>query len=132
MRHVGVLLGIGFLVLFAATAWSQEAKQTKAVDVTGTWEITSETPRGTMTRNVTFKQDGNTLTGSVETQGGSVPIQKGSVEGDKISFTVVMSRGDRNFEMTYTGTVDGDTAKGTFQAPRGEVPWTGKRVKKEP
>ena len=131
MKHTGALLGIGLLALFAATAWGQEVEQKKAVDVSGAWEITSESPRGTMTRNVTFKQDGSELTGSVETQGGPVPIQKGSVDGNKISFTIVMSRGGNEFEMTYTGTVDGDTAKGTFQTPRGEVPWTAKRIKKE-
>lgn len=131
MKHITPLSAIGFLALFAATAWSQEMKQTKAVDVTGTWEITSETSRGTMTRNVTFKQEGDKLTGSIETRSGSVPIQNGSIDGNKISFTVVFSRGGNNFEMTYMGTIDGDTAKGTFQTPRGEVPWTGKRVKKE-
>ena len=131
MKHSKALSAIGLLALFAATAWSQEAKQAKAVDVTGTWEITSESPRGTMTRNITFEQQGDELTGSIETRSGPVPIQKGSIEGNKISFTVVFSRGGNNFEMTYTGTVDGDTAKGTFQTPRGEVPWTGKRLKKE-
>jgi hypothetical protein len=131
MKHTKALLGIGLLALFAATARGQEVEQKQAVDVSGNWQITSESPRGTMTRNVTFKQEGNKLTGSIETRDGSVPIQKGSVDGNKISFSVVMSRGGNNFEMTYTGTVDGDTAKGTFQTPRGEVPWTGKRVKEE-
>ena len=129
MKHVGVLFSIGFLAFSVATGWGQEAKQQKAAGVSGDWEITSETPRGTMTRAVTFEQDGNTLTGSIETQGGSLPIQKGSVDGNKISFAVVVSRGGNSFEMTYKGTVDGDTAKGTFQTPRGEVPWTGRRIK---
>ncbi|MGD8867214.1 MAG: hypothetical protein PVI01_06280 [Gemmatimonadales bacterium] len=132
MKYIRALSAIGLLTLFAATAWSQETKQTEAVDVTGTWEITSESPRGTMTRNVTFEQQGDQLTGSIETRSGSVPIQQGSIDGNQISFTVVFSRGDNNFEMTYTGTVDGDTAIGTFQTPRGGGPWTGQRVKKEP
>lgn len=128
MKYLGTLFGVGFLAMSAIAAWGQE----KAVDVTGVWEITSETPRGTMTRNVTFQQEGNKLTGSIQTRDGSAPIQKGSVEGNKISFILVVSRSGNNLEMTYTGTVDGDTAKGTFQTPRGEVPWTGKRIKKEP
>lgn len=131
MKHVAVFIGIGYLAVLASTGLAQEPKQEQAVDVSGVWELTSETPRGTMTRNVTFEQDGNKLTGSIEGRNGSVPIQKGSIDGNKISFTVVFSRGGNNFEMTYTGTVEADTAKGTFQTPRGEVPWTGKRVKKE-
>ncbi|KPK81701.1 MAG: hypothetical protein AMS25_05250 [Gemmatimonas sp. SM23_52] len=129
MKHAHAFLGGALLALLAAVpAWGQELAQERAVDVSGVWEITSETPRGTMTRKVTFEQDGSSLTGTMETRMGSVPIQNGSVEGNKISFTVVFSRGERSFEMTYSGTVEGDTAKGTYQTPRGEVEWTAKRV----
>ncbi len=101
----------------------------KTVDVSGVWEITSESPRGTMTRTVTFAQDGTALTGTMESRMGTVPIEKGSVEGDKISFTVTFSMGERRFEMVYKGTVEGETASGTFLTPRGdEVPWMAKRI----
>ncbi len=58
---------------------------------------------------------------------GSMPIQKGSVNGDEISFTIVFTRGDQSMEMTYTGTVEGDEMSGKFVTPRGERPWTAKR-----
>lgn len=119
----GALLATLLVVPFGSRAVAQEP----TVDMTGSWEITSESPRGTSTRTITFEQDGATLTGTMETQMGSVPIE-GSVEGNKITFTMTFSRGDRSFEMTYTGTVEGDTAKGTMQTPRGETEWTGKRV----
>lgn len=124
---------IAILALFATTsaalASAQKASMQKAVDVSGVWEVTSESPRGTMTRKVTFVQDGTALTGTMESRMGSLPIEKGSVEGDKISFTVEFSMGDRRFEIVYTGTVEGEKASGTFLTPRGdEVPWTAKRV----
>jgi len=98
MKHAHAFLGGALLALLAAVpAWGQELAQERAVDVSGVWEITSETPRGTMTRKVTFEQDGSSLTGTMETRMGSVPIQNGSVEGNKISFTVVFSRGERSF-----------------------------------
>jgi hypothetical protein len=133
MKQARVFLASALLALLTAAPVSgQEAEQERAVDVSGVWEITSETPRGTMTRKVTFEQDGSSLNGTMETQMGTVPIQNGLVEGNKISFTVVFSRGDRSFEMTYSGTVDGDTAKGTVQMPRGgKVEWTAKRVKEQ-
>lgn len=133
MKQVHVVLACGLLALLAGVpAWGQEATQERAVDVSGVWEITSGTPRGTRTRKVTFEQDGTSLTGTMETQMGTAPIQNGSVEGNKISFSVVFSRGDRSFEMTYSGTVEGDTAEGTVQMPRGgEVEWTAKRVKEQ-
>ena len=132
MKYAHAFLGGALLALLTAVpAWGQEPAQEPAVDVSGVWEISSESPRGTMARKVTFEQDGNTLTGTMETRMGSVPIQNGSVEGDKISFTVVFSRGERSFEMTYTGTVEGDTAKGTYQTPRGQVEWTATRVREQ-
>ena len=116
-------------LLAAAPASAQEEAPEKALDVSGVWEITAETPRGTMTRTVTFAQDGSSLTGTADSQMGSMPLKNGSVKGNKISFTLEFSRGDRTFKMKYTGTVDGDTAKGTFQTPRGdEIEWTGKRA----
>jgi hypothetical protein len=132
MKHAHTFLGGTLLALLAAVpAWSQEPAQQAPVDVSGVWEISSETPRGTMTRKVTFEQDGSSLTGTMETRMGSVPIQNGAVEGNKISFTVVFSRGGRSFEMTYSGTVEGDTAKGTYQTRRGEVEWTATRVNEQ-
>jgi hypothetical protein len=122
-----VLAGALLALLATVPTWSEASAQEPAVDMTGVWEITSESPRGTQTRTITFEQDGNKLTGTMETQMGSVPIE-GSVEGNKITFTMTFSRGERSFEMVYTGTVEGDTAKGTMQTPRGETEWTGKRV----
>ncbi len=131
MKALQTIAALAFLAFTAAPlATAQESSKQKAVDVSGAWELTSESPRGTMTRTVTFKQDGTSLTGTMESRMGSMPIESGSVEGDKITFTVQFSRGDRQFEMVYKGTVDGDKAKGTFLTPRGdEVEWTAKRVK---
>ena len=127
MRVIGSLL---LMLMAVAPAWAQETQQ-EPVDVSGAWEITSESPRGTMTRTVILEQDGTALTGTMESQMGSMPIENGSVEGNTFTFTVTLSRGDRSFELKYTGTVDGDSATGTMQMPRGEIEWTGKRVKTE-
>lgn len=131
MSRAQTFLSATLLALFAAApVWGQEEEAPeKAVDVSGVWEITAETPRGTMTRTITLVQDGSSLSGTADSRLGSIPIKNGSVEGDKISFTLELSRGDRTFEMKYTGTVDGDTAKGTLRTPRGdEVEWTGTRA----
>ncbi|KPJ90878.1 MAG: hypothetical protein AMS18_09805 [Gemmatimonas sp. SG8_17] len=102
--------------------------QAQDVDVTGKWETTRETPRGTMTTTFTFVQEGSELTGTVGSQRGDSEITNGSIEGNKISFTLVMTMGDRTMEMVYSGTVEGDTITGTMQTPRGEQPWTAKRA----
>jgi hypothetical protein len=121
--------GAAFLALLIATgAPAQQNEQKAAVDVSGVWELTSETPRGTVSRKLTLKQDGDSLTGNLESPMGTVPIQNGSVKGNEIRFTVVRTRGERSLETVYTGTVDGDTARGTLESRRGDVEWTAKRV----
>lgn len=102
--------------------------QAQDVDVTGKWETTRETPRGTMTTTFTFEQDGSKLIGTASSPRGDQEITNGSVEGNKVTFTLVMTMGENTVEMTYTGTVEGDTITGTMQTPRGEVPWTAKRA----
>jgi hypothetical protein len=122
MRKLTALLAGVALFTFAAPALAQET-----VDVTGDWEITVESSRGTQTRVVTFEQDGNDLTGTMETRMGTTPIAQGSVNGNEISFTMVFTRGERSMELTYTATVEGDEMSGKFVTPRGEIPWTAKR-----
>ena len=102
--------------------------QAQESNIAGKWETTRETPSGTMTSTFTFVVDGSKLTGTIGSRMGDTKISEGSVDGNKISFKVVMSRGDRTIEMVYAGTVEGDTITGTMETPRGEQPWTAKRV----
>jgi hypothetical protein len=68
-----------------------------------------------MTSTFVLEQDGSALKGSMETPRGSVEFE-GTVEGNTISFTIVRTgMGDRTFQMTYTGTVEGDTVAGINQ-----------------
>lgn len=97
-------------------------------NVSGKWQMTNETPRGTMTSSFTFEQDGTVLTGTVETRGTSTPISAGTVEGNVITFSVVRAMGNRTRELTYTGTVEGDTITGQMTTPRGERAFTMTRV----
>ncbi|MEJ2237715.1 MAG: hypothetical protein P8X82_05420 [Gemmatimonadales bacterium] len=124
MNKIYSIIAVGAMALMIAVP----ARGQETGDVAGKWETTRETPRGTMTSTFTFQVEGNKLTGSIGSQMGDVEISEGTVEGNKISFKMVMSRGDRTFEMSYSGTVEGDTITGTMETPRGEVPWTAKRI----
>lgn len=121
MRRFASSCAAFLALLMASGAPAQQNEQEAVVDVSGVWELTSETPRGTTTRKLTLKQDGQTLAGVLESPMGTVAIQNGSVKGNAISFTVVRKRGERTLEIIYTGTVDGDTARGRSRA-RAEKP----------
>ena len=123
MWRIGTTIaGIALSLLAAAPAVGQD------VDVTGKWELTAETPRGTMTTTLVFEQEGTSLKGSIEWQRGTTEFENGTVEGNHITFTIVRSGQGRTFEMAYTGTVEGDTITGVMNTPRGEQPWTAKKV----
>jgi hypothetical protein len=118
--------------LFAAPLAAQEP-----VNMAGKWEFSYSTQRGPTTFTVTFEQDAMTLTGKAEMQGGrgggTFDISKGMVHGNEFSFAVVRTFGDNSFEQTFTGTVEGDTAKGTMSGGgrRGggqPIEWTAKKV----
>jgi hypothetical protein len=100
----------------------------EAAKVTGSWEMSVETPRGPMTQTLTLQQEGSTLKGTLKGQRGEAPVT-GSVTGNKISFTVTRETPNGSFTMEYSGTVDGDSMTGTSHSERFDGKWTAKRGK---
>jgi hypothetical protein len=82
-----------------------------ATNVTGTWTGAMNGGQGGFNLTFTFKQDGATLTGTVSSgQGDPIAISEGKVDGDKISFKVVIQGGAT---ITHEGTINaaGDEIK---------------------
>ena len=108
------------------------------VDVTGDWEITFESPRGVRVIPITFAQEGSTVTGSTEMGGGAAEIRDGKIEGNTLTFKIVMNRGERTMRQIFTATVTGDAMEGTIEMAGGmggggrggggPRPFTAKRV----
>ena len=84
MKRLVVL--VAAVALAAMPAFAQEAARANKVDVTGTWELTVESPQGAMTITANYKQDGETLTGSHVSEMGESPL-KGTVKGVDITRT---------------------------------------------
>lgn len=122
MRRAPVFAALAAAVTFAAPAVAQNAP-----NLTGTWEITSQGPRGERTQTFTLKQDGAALTGSTEMRQNAVELKDGKVDGNSFTFTLEMSMGERTFSQTYKGTVTGDAMEGTITTQRGETPFKGTR-----
>ncbi|MGD2135740.1 MAG: hypothetical protein PVF27_06250 [Gemmatimonadales bacterium] len=131
MRGTTISLSTLAIAVIAVSAMqAQDAPAAPTVDVTGEWEFQMETPRGTRTTRLVFQQDGNALTGEIETRRGAVAISRGSVSGNRITFTIRIEVGQRSFERTYAGTVEEDTASGTVTNPRGgTTDWTARKVR---
>src|SRR5690242_14049893 len=92
-----------------------------AADVAGTWKAAIETPNGNFENTFTFKVDGTKLTGTSSNQMmGETAISDGKVDGDDISFNIVVSRDGNEFKLTYKGKVSGNEMKLTVTLPGGD------------
>lgn len=132
------LRAVSPFLLFAAAALS--AVPASAQNMSGTWEITSEGPRGALTQTLTLQQEGSTLTGTISFApggrrggGGGAPqaiaISNGTVTGASFTFTMSIEISGRGaFEQRYSGTYEGDFMEGTVEGGRGgSQPFMGTR-----
>ena len=111
-----LMMALGTLTAHAATS------------ITGSWTGEMNGGQGGIQLTFTFKQDGATLTGTVSGgQGDPIAISDGKVDGDKISFKVVIQGGTT---ITHEGTIvaspdgnsAGDTIKLTSKSDNGQFP----------
>lgn len=118
------LLAAAFLVASSPAA---------AQEITGTWELSWETPQGARTTTFTFAQSGMEVTGTALMGRGDmvreVPIQNGMLHGDQLTFTLTLGMGERSMSQTFAATLKGDTMEGKVTTMRGEMPFTGARKK---
>ncbi len=123
--RIRVCLAALLLTLFAFCAFPAQDKP----NVSGEWLLTIDTPNGTFNPTVTFKQDGDKLTGTYKGRFGESKLE-GTITGKDLKWTVKMTFQDQSFELAYKGTVDGDSMKGTVEmGEMGSADWTGKRKK---
>lgn len=113
----------------AASTPSPAARQgEKPADVNGVWAFTIETANGSGTPTVTFKQDGEKLTGHYSSQVLGERDFTGTVKGNAINFVVEADIQGQAVKVTYSGTVEKDTMKGkVVLGELGEGTFTGKK-----
>ena len=93
-----------------ATAGLEEVQGT---NVTGVWLFTVTTDQGGGTPTLTFKQDGEKLTGKYEGQLGNADLT-GTVKDSAITFTFTVDVQGQQAPVTYKGTVEKNTMKGSL------------------
>jgi hypothetical protein len=83
----------------------------QGVNVTGEWTFNVQTDQGGGTPTITFKQDGEKLTGKYVGQLGNADLT-GTVKGSAIHFTFTIDAQGQQAPVTYDGTVEKNTMKG--------------------
>ena len=125
--RTSVLLGV------AAFATTLAAVPLAAQDLTGAWEISSQTRRGAQTMTLELSQSGSDLSGTIALamgggrRGGgggggaaqTIEITDGSVDGDRFSFTMTLSFNGNSMSQNFSGTFEGDAMEGMIEGGRG-------------
>ena len=99
----GIVLAAGLLTSARLAA--------QATNVTGEWLFNVTTDQGGGTPTITFKQDGEKLTGKYAGQLGNADLT-GTVKGNAIKFTFTIDAQGQQAPVNYEGTVEKNTMKG--------------------
>jgi hypothetical protein len=102
------------ICLFLALGTAAEAL---AADPTGTWKWTTLSPNGDIETTLKLETRDGKLAGAYSNQFGDTAISNISLQDDVIAFDVVRDFGGNKYVVKYHGKIDGDTIKGTIEAP---------------
>ena len=87
----------------------------------GTWNLDITSERGSRKQRLKVNRD---MTGLY----GAIPIKKVSLEGNKVSFKIVLEFGERKFEMSFEGKLAESKLTGELKTSRGTQKVTGTKV----
>jgi hypothetical protein len=114
--------------MFALGVLAVLALGAAAVDVTGVWEMTIQTPQGEMKADATFVQDKEAIKVTMPGPQGIEMKGEGTIKDKDIEWTVTLSSPMGELVLVYKGKVDGDTMSGEVQAgDYGSSPWSAKK-----
>ncbi len=97
-------------------------------DMSGTWTLSYLTPEGAeeSTAEITMAPDGS-LSGTVTGRRGTAAITSGWLSGDRFSFTISLPLGPSPVSVTFSGTLEGNTLKGSISVGEFTIDFTGTR-----
>jgi len=92
----------------------EKPKEPPNGDITGKWKLSYTTPEGPeeSTADLTMEKDGS-ISGSLTSHRGTANILSGYLSADKFSFTINIVLDQGATDVTFTGTFDGTTLKGS-------------------
>jgi hypothetical protein len=98
-------------LLVTACASTPTPSQPKGPDLSGDWVLTTESQMGAQDAQMTIRQTGNALVGTITGESGPVDYV-GSVAGAAVTFDFSIPVQGTELKLNYVGAVEGDTMKG--------------------
>jgi hypothetical protein len=121
MRYARTWAVVFALVLVAAPFTLAQA------GVAGTWKLTFQTDQGAVDADMTLKQDGQKVTGSLISPQGEAPID-GTFTDGKLVLSMSVDAGGQALVITFNGALEKDTLKGDVDfGGFGSAQWSATR-----
>src|ERR1700690_913666 len=108
-----------------------------AAEPTGTWKWVTRSPNGDIETTLKLESTDGKLAGAYSNQFGDTAISNITLQDDVIAFDVVRDFGGNKYVVRYRGKLEGDTIKGTIEAPGHDggqalkLDWNAKRTVEE-
>jgi hypothetical protein len=94
--------------------------------VAGAWDLAINGPEGPINATATLKQDGENVTGSIDTPAGPAEM-KGTYKGKMLNMAFSMQTPQGPLEIKVNGEVDGASMKGVIDFGMGMADFTAKK-----
>ena len=97
--------------------------------VAGTWKLNFQTDQGAVDADLILKQDGEKVTGTLNSPQGEAPLE-GTFKGGKLVLSMSVDAGGQALTITFDGALEKDTLKGNVDfGGFGSATWTATRSK---
>jgi len=97
-----------------------------AQSVAGGWDLTINGPEGAITATVTLKQDGEKVTGQIESPQGTAELT-GTLKGKVLNMAFSIQGPNGPLDIKVNGEVDGANMKGIIDFGMGMADFTAKK-----
>jgi len=97
-----------------------------AQSVAGAWDLAINGPEGPISATATLKQDGEKVTGSIDTPQGAAQMT-GTYKGKTLNLAFTIPGPNGNLDIKVTGEVDGASMKGMIDFGMGMADFTAKK-----
>jgi hypothetical protein len=104
MRYARTWLVVFALLAAPPIAWAQAG-------VAGAWKLTFQTDQGAIDADMTLKQDGQKVSGSLVSPQGEAPVE-GTFTDGKLLLSLTVDAQGQTLVITFNGALEKDTLKG--------------------
>jgi hypothetical protein len=122
MKVARLTLAAAAFLLMTGSAFAQ-------TNINGDWEVTITSPQGPNTSQVSFKQEGESVSGTFKSPMGELAFKGGTLTGNDLKFAFTIDIQGQSLEISMVGTVQGATMSGKANfGGFADGDWTAKRA----